>query len=329
MAKRHKGSKASQLPSKQISRRETPTSLAAQFGSVLVDSCLRRTESALAGGDGVGALRWLEQVPEAQRSKTLLAAIHYEIAKDAAAGGDWVRFERELTLATKEDPSPLYQQRLALARRRRPVMDDGKWRTLCASVDPAKRLAAGSLAPAVSGVWSCGAYFSRGTMSGRPWSKLLRGAKNPPESPDEREAVVGVAAGFLCRFLLEKTPLLSKIDTVVAIPANPARYNARRMSLPDELARSVETHLAVPFVFTALIYKGDADLDLRGLSWAERSRAVKNSMDAGDLGVAAGRRVLVVDDVVTSGATLTEAARLLREAGASDVYALTVCHTEG
>ena len=41
----------------------------------------------------------------------------------------------------------------------------------------------------------------------------------------------------------------------------------------------------------------------------------------------AGRRVLLVDDIVTTGATLEECARTLREAGAAEVLALTLGRT--
>ena len=40
-----------------------------------------------------------------------------------------------------------------------------------------------------------------------------------------------------------------------------------------------------------------------------------------------GRRVLLVDDIVTTGATLEECARTLREAGAAEVLALTLGRT--
>lgn len=300
-----------------------------QLLSSLGASCLRNAEIALAAGDGEAAMQWMEQVSEEQRPKTVLAAIYYQTAKDAALKADWRSFENQLVSAVEKHAAPLYQQRLALSRRKQPTQSDDKWRALCASVDPAIRLTTDALEPLVIGVWSCGAYFSRGPSSGRPWSRLLRKAKNPDEAQDEREAVLNIACGFFCRFILERTPLLGQIDAVVSIPANPERFNHRRMSLPDELAKAVEKQLAVPFVFTALAYEAGASLDLRGLSWRERYRAVEGSMSVRDLGVAQGKKVLVIDDVVTSGATLSEAARILREAGVSDVFAMTLSHTEG
>ena len=41
----------------------------------------------------------------------------------------------------------------------------------------------------------------------------------------------------------------------------------------------------------------------------------------------AGKRFLLVDDILTTGATLGEAARILKEAGAADVMCLTLAMT--
>lgn len=295
----------------------------------MLGGSITRAQAALDEGHALRALEWLEHVPEESRPPELAATIYYQMAKDALARGDWQDAERHLAFATRKSSLPLYQERLALLRRRKALMDDHQWEALSASVDPAKRLHPSTLSPLVSEVWACGAYYSRGAKSAQSWSQLLRLAKTPSEDTGERQAVIKVAAGFFCRFILEKTGLLSKIDIVTAVPANPLRYSTRMMSLPDQLARAVEEQLAVPFVFSALTYKASADLELRGLSRSERYRAVKDSMGAGALGIGKGRHALVVDDVMTSGATLSEAARVLSASGASAVYGVTMSHTEG
>ncbi len=289
---------------------------------------LSNAEQALAGGDSKTALDWLQRVPVEARPRELESQIHYALAKQAGADAKWSSFSEHLREANRSAPHALFAERLRLVASRQPLQDEKVWSSLADKIEPAAKLSPSALEPDVAGVWACGAYYSWGAARQAPWSQLLRMAKNPREDPEERRAILALACGYLCRLILHKTPLLRVVDAVVSIPANPGRYAKRMMSLPDELARAVQDQLAVPFVFDALITNAD-DLELRGLSWSERRRAVIGSMAAGDLHAAANRNVLVVDDVVTSGATLREAARLLRGAGADAVYAVTLCHTEG
>jgi phosphoribosylpyrophosphate synthetase len=302
---------------------------ASSFAVLLGRQSISKARAALDEGEALKAWQWLQCAAESLRPPDLEAAIQYQLGKDALRREDWQDAESHLAAAIRKQSVPLYQQRLALLRRRKPLLDDHQWETMSASIDLAVRLRRTALAPLVSEVWASGAYYSRGTRSSHSWSQFLRLAKNADAEPEERQAVLRLATGFFCRFILKKTPLLSRTDVVVSIPANPSRYNQRMMSLPDSLARAVEDQLAIPFIFMALTYNAPADLELRGLSWSERHQAVRGSMGAGDLSVGVGRHVLIVDDVMTSGATLSEAARILKGLGALSVHAATMCHTEG
>lgn len=56
----------------------------------------------------------------------------------------------------------------------------------------------------------------------------------------------------------------------------------------------------------------------------DRKSNIKNSLDvSGDI---SGRIVILVDDVLTTGATIGEASRVLKESGAMEVFAYTVAH---
>jgi hypothetical protein len=289
---------------------------------------LQQAQVSFDAGQWAKALEWLSSVPQHLHPKDLVTRAHAFLSKEAIARGEWGFAVRHLRESLAIRPDPLLERRLPLIRGAGPLLDDAIWNLLRAKVDRAHRLPASKLAPEVTGVYTCGAYHAWQQRQ-LPWSVFLRIAKNAPPDTEEGAAALRLAGEFLCRVVFEETPLLRQVDVVAAVPANPARYVARMMSLPDELARALERHFALPFLFGALISEASDDLELRGLSWRERHEAIRGSMRAGSLGIGMNRTFLIVDDITTSGATLTEAARMLRAAGAADVYAVTLSHTEG
>lgn len=293
----------------------------------LMELAIARARAALRESNADVALKWLDPIPTDQRPRSLEAEIRHAAAKLAASNGEWHRCEREFESVCRLDPDPFYERRLALVRRHATLLDHSSWQRMRQKVTPARHLRSDQLMPAVSSVWACGAYHSRGHGRGLPWSRLLRAAKNPPCDQKERRVMLNVTCGYLCRYILTETLLLQHADIVIAIPPDPERYAQRGMSLPDELAKAVERQLGLPWLTEALVKT--KTVELRGLSRAQRRRAVDGSMAACDVAFVKNRCVLLVDDVMTSGATVSEAAALLRAEGARDVHAATLCHTEG
>lgn len=117
-------------------------------------------------------------------------------------------------------------------------------------------------------------------------------------------------------------------ELVVPVPLHPSRLRARGYNQSALLARRVARALARPLLCDALVQRHPTP-DLVGLGAAARRAAL-----AGAFAVAprrraalAGRVVLLVDDVLTTGATADAAARVLRAAGARAVHVWTVGRT--
>ncbi len=106
--------------------------------------------------------------------------------------------------------------------------------------------------------------------------------------------------------------------SVVPVPTSRAAYRRRGYRVVELIARRA----GVPVV--PLLRQARLTADQRGLARDARRCNVAGSMRAKD---AAGRRILILDDVATTGATLAEAARALREAGAEVVGAAVVAAT--
>ncbi|MBI5659566.1 MAG: ComF family protein [Nitrosomonadales bacterium] len=116
----------------------------------------------------------------------------------------------------------------------------------------------------------------------------------------------------------------SRPDCIVAMPLHPARLRERGFNQSLELARCIAGVLNAPLSTHACRRVRDTPPQ-SALPWKERDRNVRKAFACTeDL---SGKHVAVVDDVMTSGASLNELARALRHAGAREVSAWVVART--
>jgi ComF family protein len=117
-------------------------------------------------------------------------------------------------------------------------------------------------------------------------------------------------------------PLDARMPGVlVPLPLHEARFRERRFDQAALLAGTVASRLGRPLELGWLVRTRDTRRQV-GLSEAQREANVRGAFVA--TADVAGRDVVLVDDVLTSGATAREASRALRAAGAARVSVLTL-----
>jgi ComF family protein len=107
-------------------------------------------------------------------------------------------------------------------------------------------------------------------------------------------------------------------DLILPIPLHDRRRRQRGYNQSELLARPLGQALGIP-VETASLRRTRPTIPQVGLGPDERRENVRGAFAAGP-GVA-GRRVLLIDDVLTTGATMSAAAEALLAAGAAGVAA--------
>jgi len=134
--------------------------------------------------------------------------------------------------------------------------------------------------------------------------------------------IAGLLTDFLAQGLDDPRLRHCRFDAVVPVPLHPLRKREREFNqaeiLADRLAR--KNNLTVLNALQRIRYTATQ-------THFDRRRRMENLRNAFDLrrgSVVLGQDLLLVDDVLTTGSTLDECARVLLEAGARSVRALTV-----
>jgi ComF family protein len=124
-------------------------------------------------------------------------------------------------------------------------------------------------------------------------------------------------------------PLIEGADAIAPVPLHPARLLSRRYNQAAEIARPLSRLTGVAYLPDALVRRRATETQ-GGKSGAGRRRNVAGAFEVPPRRAAqvAGKRILLVDDVMTTGATAEGCARALKAAGAVRVDVAVVARVK-
>jgi ComF family protein len=126
-----------------------------------------------------------------------------------------------------------------------------------------------------------------------------------------------LAPRLAARMRVSGAEMLADADVVVPVPLHRRRRRGRGFNQAEDLAR----HLDRPMLVA--LRRVRSTVSQTDLPAARRHANVRNAFALRRRRDVRGLRIVIIDDVCTTGATLEACARVLREAGAGEVSALT------
>ena len=117
----------------------------------------------------------------------------------------------------------------------------------------------------------------------------------------------------------------SPFDCIIPLPLHPQRLAERGFNQAMEIARTLEKCLSIP-VDRNNLHRRQATRPQASLPLKERLHNVRGAFEcASDL---SGKRILLIDDVLTTGATANECSRILALHGAAQIHLAVVARTQ-
>jgi ComF family protein len=114
----------------------------------------------------------------------------------------------------------------------------------------------------------------------------------------------------------------------VPVPLHKHRLTERGFNQSLLLARVISSGLEVPLDYRSLVRTKNTKSQT-GLAKKDRRRNVTNAFSVTSKDTFKGKKVLLVDDVLTTGYTFNECAKMLRRSGALEVRCLALARTVG
>ena len=130
----------------------------------------------------------------------------------------------------------------------------------------------------------------------------------------------------LGRFLAQVLPRDQRFDVIVPMPLHWRRRWQRGFNQSELLAREIARRWNLPI--RPMVRRRRATTPQAGLTSAQRRKNVQGAFEMKSKARLDGMRVLLIDDVLTTGATASACARALKRSGAAQVSLLTVARRD-
>ena len=130
----------------------------------------------------------------------------------------------------------------------------------------------------------------------------------------------------LSHWMAEQVRMTVPLDMAIPVPLHKKRLRLRGFNQALLLAHGVSERFMIPLNYDNLVRVRSTRPQVE-LSGRERAENVRGAFRVNDPSKISGKKILLIDDVFTTGATMNECAKVLKDAGAQAVTVLTLART--
>lgn len=117
---------------------------------------------------------------------------------------------------------------------------------------------------------------------------------------------------------------LNQASRIIPIPLHAEREKSRGFNQAALIAETLSLDAGLPLISNVLVRTSHTKRHRAGMDATDRKKTVADAFAVVHPALVAGEKILLIDDVYTTGATVSSCANVLLEAGASEVYILTI-----
>jgi len=131
----------------------------------------------------------------------------------------------------------------------------------------------------------------------------------------------------MCQFIEKYSLDIEQFDQITAIPLYATRLREREFNQSEILAKMIGEKFNIPY-YKNILKRQHHTISQTTLSQKERWTNLSEAFRIKNSSIVSNKNILIVDDLLTTGATASEAARILKENGAATVGILTLAIVE-